>query len=199
MSGFGGPGVDKRLFLEARKPKHAAISLAGEPTIYPRIGELLEVLKRRGLTSYLVTNGCFPGRLESLECMPTQLYMSLVAPDRETYGRVCLPLVSDGWERIMKSLELFPSLDTRKVVRISAVKGINMKNPGGYAELISKAEPDYVEVKAFMFVGGSRNRLTMDNMPSHEEVKSFAKELASKLSYAVKDEKEDSRVVLLAR
>ena len=38
LSGFkGNPDVDKRKWKEAREPKHCAISLAGEPTMYPKI------------------------------------------------------------------------------------------------------------------------------------------------------------------
>jgi len=198
VSGFGGD-ADKKLFQEARKPKHVAISLAGEPTIYPLIGDLIAGFKKRGMTTYLVTNGTMPEKIKALECLPTQLYLSLVAPDFKTHRRVCQPLLPDAWERIQESLMFFPSIDTRKVVRITAVKGLNMFDPPGYARLIETAQPDFVEVKAFMFVGGARNRLTMDNMPSHIEVKEFAKELSRELSYELKDEKEGSRVVLLSR
>ncbi|MBD3388505.1 MAG: 4-demethylwyosine synthase TYW1 [Candidatus Altiarchaeales archaeon] len=200
ISGFGGSdGVDMDRFREAQEPSHAAISLAGEPTIYPDIGGLIECFKKRAMTTYLVTNGTLPGRLEALDTLPSQLYMSLVAPDRETHRRVCAPLVSDAWDSINSTLELFPSLDTRKVIRLTAVKGWNMLDPQAYARLISRANPDFVEVKAFMFVGGSRNRLSMDNMPSHSEVRAFAGELAGELSYEVADEKVESRVALLKR
>jgi tRNA wybutosine-synthesizing protein 1 len=198
VSGFGAE-ADRRLFQEARKPKHVAISLAGEPTTYPELSGLIAGFKAKGMTTYLVTNGTLPERLAALGTLPTQLYVSVVAPDAETHRRINLPITGDAWERIGRTLELFPSLQTRKVVRITLVKGWNMHDPRGYARLISKAEPDFVEVKAFMYVGGARNRLSMDNMPSHEEVRSFASELAAELSYSVGDEKIDSRVVLLRR
>jgi tRNA wybutosine-synthesizing protein 1 len=56
-----------------------------------------------------------------------------------------------------------------------------------------------VEVKAYMFIGGSRKRLTLGNMPSPDEVRAFSDELAGELGYVVKDEKRDSRVVLLSK
>ena len=198
VSGFRGLRVDERLYQEARKPKHVAISLAGEPTAYPPLGELIGGFKRRGMTTYLVTNGTMPERVSSLSTLPSQLYMSIVAADPQTYRRVCLPRPVDGWERIMETLDIFPSLDTRKVLRITAVKGLNMSDPAGYARLIERAAPDFLEVKAFMYVGGSRNRLGQDNMPSHDDVREFALEIAMELSWHVKDEKPDSRVVLLA-
>jgi tRNA wybutosine-synthesizing protein 1 len=199
VSGFKGADTDTRLWQEARKPKHAAISLAGEPTAYPDLTGLIDGFKRRGMTTYLVTNGTLPDRLGALASMPTQLYLSVVAADQQTHGRVCRPLIPDAWDRIQDTLELLPSLETRKVVRITAVKGWNMRDPAGYARMIAKAEPDHVEVKAFMFVGGSRLRLAMENMPSHDEVKAFASEIAAELSYDLRDEKKDSRVVQLSR
>ncbi len=58
LSGFGGnPNADKKKLKEAQEPKHCAISLAGEPTFYPGINELIEECGRRGMTSFLVTNG----------------------------------------------------------------------------------------------------------------------------------------------
>ncbi len=200
ISGFGGSdAVDRRLLEEAKNPNQVAVSLSGEPLSYPETGSLIEGFKRRGMTVYLVTNGTMPERISALSSLPTNMYVSVVAPDKVTHKRVCAPLIPDAWERINASLELLPSLDTRRVVRVTAVKGLNMLNPKGYAKLIEKAEPDYVEVKAFMYVGGSRRRLTMDNMPSQSEVKAFAQEIGRELSYSLADEKVESRVVLLSK
>jgi tRNA wybutosine-synthesizing protein 1 len=55
-----------------------------------------------------------------------------------------------------------------------------------------------VEPKAYVFVGASRERLSIENMPSHETVKDFGKRLATKLGYDTVDEKTDSRVLLLS-
>ncbi|MFH1402969.1 MAG: 4-demethylwyosine synthase TYW1 [Candidatus Altiarchaeota archaeon] len=201
VSGFGHLKSEesRKKYLEARNPRHAAISLAGEPTLYPMLGGLIGEFHRRGLTTYLVTNGTRPDVIAGLDELPTQLYMSLIAPNREVYRRTCLPIIDDGWESINRTLELFPSLDTRKVLRITLVKGYNMTGANEYAKLIEKAQPDYVEAKAYMFVGASRNRLTLDNMPSNPEVMDFAAQIAGETGYIIKDRKEDSRVVLLAR
>ena len=48
-------------------------------------------------------------------------------------------------------------------------------------------------------IGFSRLRLGYENMPSHEEIRSFAEALASETEYTVLDEAPDSRVVLLSR
>jgi tRNA wybutosine-synthesizing protein 1 len=72
-----------------------------------------------------------------------------------------------------------------------------MEDPEGYARLIKKANPDFVEVKAYMCVGSSRERLTLDNMPTFDEVKSFAKQIGDYCGKEIVNESEISRVVLL--
>lgn len=197
LNGFkGNPNADKRKFKESQNPKHCAISLAGEPTLYPKINGLIEECGRRGMTSFLVTNGLHPEVLEHLS-EPTQLYISVVAPDPETYKTVCQPTASDGWERLNQSLKLMPSFKCRKVIRLTLVKGLNFKGVPGYAKLIEKTKCDFVEVKAYMHVGFARVRLAMKNMPLHGEIRAFAEELAQETGYDIIDESESSRVVML--
>ena len=73
-----------------------------------------------------------------------------------------------------------------------------MKNPKLYAHLIEKANPTYVEPKAYMHVGFSRLRLGFENMPTHKEIQEFAAELAKEMGYNILDESPESRVVLLS-
>ncbi len=199
----GMPRINMKKFEEAWNPRHAAISLSGEPMLYPYMGDLVEEFHKRGFTTFIVTNGTVPERLEEMkreDRLPTQLYVSLTAPDIETYRRVNIPMIPDGWEKIRTFLELMNGLPTRTVVRLTLVKGENMHNAEGYAELIKKANPMFVEAKAYMFVGFSRNRLTINNMPNHEEIRAFAEELLRYLpGYHLEDEYEPSRVVLIMR
>jgi tRNA wybutosine-synthesizing protein 1 len=197
LSGFGGnPNADKRKLVEAREPRHCAISLAGEPTLYPKINGLIQECERRRMTSFLVTNGQHPEILERL-VEPTQLYISVVAPDPETYASVCQPLGQEGWERLDRSLELMSSFTCRRVIRLTLVRGLNLKNVEGYAKLIEKAGPDFVEPKGYFAVGYSRARLGPSFMPSHAEIKAFGEELARLTGYAAIAESEPSRVLLL--
>ncbi|ASJ03314.1 wyosine biosynthesis protein TYW1 [Thermococcus profundus] len=199
----GMPNINMKKFEEAWNPRHAAISLSGEPMLYPYMGDLVEEFHKRGFTTFIVTNGTVPERLEEMkkeDKLPTQLYVSLTAPDIETYNRVNVPMIPDGWERIKETLRLMNDAQTRTVIRMTLVKGENMSNPEGYAKLIKLANPMFVEAKAYMFVGFSRNRLTINNMPRHEEIKAFAEELLKYLpGYHLEDEYEPSRVVLLMR
>jgi tRNA wybutosine-synthesizing protein 1 len=84
-------------------------------------------------------------------------------------------------------------------MRMTLARGVNMENIKSYAKLVEKACPTYVEPKAYMHVGFSRLRLNFENMPSHEEIREFAAQLAKETSYSVLDEAEESRVVLLSK
>ncbi|MDP3104119.1 MAG: 4-demethylwyosine synthase TYW1 [Candidatus Methanoperedens sp.] len=197
VSGYGGSEfMDRTKWNEAFEPKHVAISLAGEPTLYPYLPELIEEFHKKGMTTFVVTNGTNPVMVEKLN--PTQLYISLNAPDKETYQKACAPL-GDTWDNIKQSLEIMKGSKTRTAVRITLTKGVNIDSPVGYARLIGLAEPDYVELKAYMHLGFSRNRLTRDSMPSHEEVLDFSGKVAEALGYRIADQSEVSRVVLLSK
>ncbi len=196
ISGFG--NIDRRdLWSEGNEPKHVAISLSGEPTIYPYLAELVEEFKMQGMTTFVVSNGTNPEMMQRIK--PSQLYMSLDAPDEETYNNVCRPRSTKLWNKLKESLEVLRDKNTRTVIRITLIKGVNMFHPQGYAELIKKASPDYVEIKAYMHLGFSRGRLPREAMPSHEEVLDFSRQIADHLGYAVADAVEISRVVLLSR
>ncbi|MEM3555502.1 MAG: 4-demethylwyosine synthase TYW1 [Candidatus Micrarchaeia archaeon] len=202
VSGYkGNPKVVMERWREANSPAHVAISLIGEVTLYPYLSELIEIFHKKGMSTFVVTNGTFPKMIEKLNPLPTQLYMSLEAPDEETYAKTCRPRNKEAWKGVNETLELFPSLKTRKVLRLTLVNGLNMVNPEGYAKLIMKAQPDYVEPKSFVFVGGARyNRgLSLNDMPKHEEIREFARKLSEETGYIISDERKDSRVVLLCR
>ncbi|MBU4340521.1 MAG: 4-demethylwyosine synthase TYW1 [Euryarchaeota archaeon] len=197
VSGYGGSEfMDRTKWKEAFEPRHVAISLAGEPTLYPYLPLLIEEFHKKGMTTFVVTNGTNPEMVEKLN--PTQLYISLNAPDKETYQKACAPL-GDTWENIKQSLEIMNGSKTRTAVRMTLTKGVNMDSPVCYARLIGLAEPDYVELKAYMHLGFSRNRLTRDSMPSHKEVLDFSGKVAEALGYSIADHSEASRVVLLSK
>jgi len=47
------PGIDKQKLKEAQTPKHVAISLTGEPTLYENLGELIRILHKKEFTTFL--------------------------------------------------------------------------------------------------------------------------------------------------
>ncbi len=202
ITGFKGDiHCDPKKWNEANNPNMLACSLSGEPTLYPKLGEFLEECHKKSITTFLVTNGTNPEILENLNPLPTQLYISIVAPNKEIYKKVCSPLISNGWEKINQSIELLPSLNTRTVIRHTLVQGWNMDNKliKEYAKIDEKASPLFIEPKGYVFVGYSRKRMNISNMPSHNSVRNFGNALGEYLGYKLTMEKPDSRVVLLSR
>lgn len=194
---FGNDKANKEKLEESKTPTNAAISLAGEPMLYPEIDELIAEFNRRNFTTFVVSNGQCVDKLKNLENEPYQLYLSLDAPTKKIYNDVCQPQISEGWDNLNQSLDTLASFNSRTCIRTTCVKGRNMTNPEKYAELIKKASPDFVEIKAYMCVGSSRHRLTPDNMPTFEEVKSFAQKIGENCGKKIVNESEVSRVVLL--
>ena len=198
ISGFkGNEKADKKKFEEALNPNQAAISLAGEPTEYPMISELIAAFKERKFTTFLVSNGTNPEVIEKLT-EPTNLYITLPAPNHSAYLKTCAPVV-DCWDKIMKSLDLLKNFSCNTVVRLTLVKDLNLIKPEEYAEIVDKYEPDFLEVKSFMSVGFSRKRLEYSRMPRHDEIKNFAEKIQENSSYKIKNESKPSRVVLLSK
>ncbi len=196
LSGFGGnEKVNRKKLREAQNPKQFAISLAGEPTLYPKLNELIEELNKKG-TTFVVSNGLSPEVLKKIK--PTQLYISLDAPNEEIYKKVCRPAVKDAWKKLMRTLSLLKKIK-RSCIRITLVKGLNMVYPEQYAELIKKAEPKFLEIKGYVWVGYSRDRLELNNMPTHNEVLNFSKKICSLTGLKIVDHKAESRVALLMK
>jgi tRNA wybutosine-synthesizing protein 1 len=220
LSGFGGnKKTSKKKLKEALEPTLFTMSLSGEATLYPRIGEMIQEIRKRGAISFLVTNGQNPDVIERLEkknALPTQLTLSTNAPNKELFKIWHNSVRKDAWERFNKTLEIMKKLKgkTRGVIRLTLVKEgydkekwkelSNMKEEHvkQYATLIRKAEPDFIHVKGFKSLGNSRERLGYSKQPFHEEVKDFAKKLAKELSkdrYKILAEEERSCVVMLGK
>ena len=200
VSGFKGDSrCEPKLWEEARMPNQVAISLSGEPTLYPKLGEFIELCKRKGMTTFLVTNGSLPQALENLGTMPTQLYVTVAAPNKNLFEKLCIPQFPRAWENLIETLALLPSLSTRTVIRHTLVDGWNLGWEDEYAKLDEIASPTFVEPKGYVFVGDSRTRMTVGNMPSHASVREFSERLAEKLSLDLLMDHEDSRVVLVGK
>jgi tRNA wybutosine-synthesizing protein 1 len=200
VSGYkGNEKANWRKFQEAQRPSQVAISLTGEPTLYEPLGELIRLFHQRGLTTFLVSNGTLPNKLSQLSQEPTQLYISVCAPNEQVYKRVCRPEFPVAWAKLNETLGLLQSFRCPTVIRTTLVKDHNMDLVDQYAKLVEKANPIYVEAKAYMHIGFSNLRLGFDCMPMHGEVREFAAQLAEQTGYKIIDEAPESRVVLLSR
>jgi len=200
LQGFKGNSnvVEERL-KNIGKPLHFAISLTGEPTMYPKLPEMIDYIKEKGMTAFLVTNGTIPSMVEKLiDHQPTQLYISVYGSNKEMHRKTANPINKDAWERLQKSLSMMHYFK-RNVMRLTLVRDYNFSDPKGYARLIEKYKPMFVEAKGFSYVGHSQERLEVQNMPYHDEIIEFAKEIEKNSSYKIIDSKEESKVALLSR
>ncbi|NWG08987.1 MAG: 4-demethylwyosine synthase TYW1 [Nitrososphaerales archaeon] len=191
--------VSKEKYEEALNPNMVAISLSGEPTLYPRLGEMIELFREKGFTVFLVTSGVLPKALERLDSEPSQLYISVTAPDYDSYQKINRPVSQRLWDSLMKSLEVTKSFKCPVVMRITAIKGINMHDPENFSRLVSLSDCSYVEIKAYMHLGYSINRLARSNMPSFDDIKRFGDRVSELTGYNTTGSSEESRVVLLSK
>ena len=198
------PYVSSQKYDEAMDPKHATLSLTGEPFLYPWIPELIEELKRRKLTVFIVTNGSVPTTLKSIlnkKAYPTQLYITLPAPGLSNFLDVHRPLEKEkALENIHESLRIIgKGVPFRTVARLTLAEGLNLIDPEGYAEMISgMMKPSFVEVKGVVHVGAAEKRLPRTAMPSHSRIMEFAKKLEILTGYKIVAESEVSRLVILS-
>jgi len=208
LTGFGGHArLNKLRYKESHEPSHYAISLIGEPTLYPKIGEMISLLRKRGKTSFIVTNGLHPELLKNLEKknqLPTQLYISLNSSNEKDYVPWHKSAYKDAWKRYNKTLDLlnkFTKRGKRTVLRMTLVKNMNMddKHITEFAYLIKKSGAMFVEVKSFMSLGYSRARIPYEAMPSLKEIIAFARKLAKASGYIYLDKHMPSRIVLLGK
>jgi tRNA wybutosine-synthesizing protein 1 len=204
----GVPGVRAERFEEAMRIKHCALSLVGEPIFYPRINEFVGLLHGEGISSFLVCNAQHPDQLASLRRV-TQLYVSIDASNRDSLRRIDRPLHRDFWERFQRCLDILREkrFIQRTVFRLTLVKGFNIEQEvEGYADLVQKGLPCFVEVKGVTYCGTSSSAgagLTMQNVPFYEEVVAFVEALDAALArrglgYGIAAEHAHSCCVLLA-
>ncbi|XP_061460947.1 S-adenosyl-L-methionine-dependent tRNA 4-demethylwyosine synthase TYW1-like [Rhineura floridana] len=195
----GVPGVRGDRFEEGMEPKHCALSLVGEPIMYPEINQFLKLLHRRHISTFLVTNAQFPEEIRNLEPV-TQLYVSVDAGTKDSLKKIDRPLFKDFWQRFLDSLQALAEKQQRTVYRLTLVKAWNVEELKAYSELVSLGKPDFIEVKGVTYCGeSSASNLTMANVPWHEEVGRFVQELADLLpDYEIACEHEHSNCLLIA-
>jgi len=205
MGHYGDSRSDKKRLDESLKPSHYAISLSGEPTMYPKLPGLIKYLKSLKETKsiFLVTNGQEPDMIEKLQkedALPTQLYLSTNASDYESFLRINKPRYDDSWQRWNKTLNMLKDLDTRTVLRITLIRDYNNRKEmvSAFAEMLEKSSPHFVEIKSYMHIGRSTNRLDHENMLEMEEIKRFSEEIANQSQmFSIMDESNVSRIVVL--
>jgi len=203
ISGFG----KSKKYKEALIPRLFTFSLTGEATNNPKLAEFIRLVRKEKCVSFLVTNGLNPDKIEKLEkekALPTQLTVSLNAPNEPLFKKWCNPQGKDAWKRFNKSLEIMKKLKgkTRRAIRLTLAKEskenkINNMSDNlilEYADLILKAMPDFIHIKGFMSVGHARGRMPYEKVPWHHEIKNFAKKLEKELNKKIKNKKNQYKI-----
>lgn len=204
----GVPGVRSERFEEAMRIRHCALSLVGEPIFYPRINEFVDLLHGERISSFLVCNAQHPQPLRDLKRV-TQLYVSIDASNKDSLRKIDRPLHRDFWERFQSCLDILRQkrFMQRTVFRLTLVKGFNVEDEvEGYADLVEKGLPCFVEIKGVTYCGTSSSAsagLTMQNVPFYEEVVQLVEALNVALArrgleYGIAAEHEHSCCILLA-
>jgi tRNA wybutosine-synthesizing protein 1 len=204
----GVPGVRAERFAEAMRIRHCALSLVGEPIFYPHINEFTALLHKERISSFLVCNAQHPDQLAALKPV-TQLYVSIDASNRDSLRRIDRPLHRDFWERFQRCLDILREkrFQQRTVFRLTLVKGFNIDDEvDGYADLVQRGLPCFVEVKGVTYCGTSSSAgagLTMQNVPFYKEICAFVEALNTALTqrglaYGIAAEHAHSCCILIA-
>jgi tRNA wybutosine-synthesizing protein 1 len=202
---YGDARNNKKKIDESLLPAHYAISLSGEPTMYPKLPQLIKYLKSLKATKsiFLVTNGQEPEMLQRLadeDALPTQLYLSTNASNRKMFYRINRPRHDDAWERWMKSLRFLADVNTRTVLRMTLIRDYNdnLQFVNEFAEMMLQGNPHFIELKSYMHIGMSTKRLKENNMIDMGEIQKFSSGLCEKIpQFSIMDESEISRIVVL--
>ena len=186
-------------FTDAIKPVFCTVSLAGEPTLSPILGQLLKDLKERGFVTFVVSNGTRMHKVKDLKYLPDQFYLSISAIDRKSFDYLCNPIDPSDWDRFIDGLEILRNLNTRTVARVLFLKGFTENRFNELAILIRKALPSYVELKAYEHRGASTKNFQTQCVPSMLDIEKGAKKIASETGYIISLYESRSRVALLCR
>ena len=111
-------------FLDSRKDWLEGVCITGgEPLLHPDLGDLLSLLKQRGLSIKLDTNGSFPSRLKGLiaKDLIDSIAMDVKAP-LEKYEEVTRAKIDT--EKIRESIDIIMNGEVDYIFRLTAVPGL---------------------------------------------------------------------------
>jgi tRNA wybutosine-synthesizing protein 1 len=116
------------------------------------------------------------------------------------FYKINRPRHGDAWERWWDSLRFLSKADTRTVLRMTLIRGYNDSADfvEEFAQMMDQGDPHFIELKSYMHIGRSNQRLEQEDMLEMDEVRDFSAQLCTKMpSFAVMDESEISRIVVL--
>eukprot|EP01029_Cantina_marsupialis_P012990 TRINITY_DN28813_c0_g1_i1.p1 TRINITY_DN28813_c0_g1~~TRINITY_DN28813_c0_g1_i1.p1 ORF type:complete len:675 (+),score=200.50 TRINITY_DN28813_c0_g1_i1:26-2050(+) len=202
-------GMDRvivdRFNASAAAVRHCALSLVGEPIMYPHINEYCQDLHDRHISTFLVTNAQFPAELRDLQPV-TQLYLSIDAPTPEQLKTIDRPLFPDYWDRFMDCVDIIKTKPCcRSTFRLTLLQGDDENmNVEPHADIICRGTPSLVEIKAVTYSGD--HSITLKDVPFYKDVRAFGERLcelvnskSDGIEYGLACEHEHSCCLLLAR
>ena len=95
---------------------------------------------------------------------------------------------------------MLAELDTRTVLRVTLIKDLNDSEEmmSGFTSIFEKSNAHFVELKSYMHIGRSTNRLEYENMVEMNDVRKFSEQIADKSDrFEIMDESEISKIVVL--
>ncbi|XP_012495696.1 PREDICTED: S-adenosyl-L-methionine-dependent tRNA 4-demethylwyosine synthase-like [Propithecus coquereli] len=196
----GVPGVQAERFEEGMTVKHCALSLVGEPIMYPEINRFLKLLHHCKISSFLVTNAQFPMEISFKSLSEkASTFSGYMVNNTKSIPVPFLPARNAKRSLNNENAEK-RTRQQRTVYRLTLVKAWNVDELQAYAQLVSLGNPDFIEVKGVTYCGeSSASSLTMANVPWHEEVVRFVQELAELIpDYEIACEHEHSNCLLIA-
>jgi len=226
LMGFkGNDKIDLKKFESGLEPKLYTMSLSGEPTLYPRLGEMFKEIRRRDAVSFLVTNGLNPEVIDEFKDdeLPTQITVSTNAPNEKLFKIWHRSSKENAWGKFNETLDVIRKLKgrVRRVIRLTLVdigdaqNGHDSCEPNGkfnemtnmseenieeYCDLVRKAEPDFIHVKGYKSVGYARARMGYDKQPWFDVIKEYALKIVKNLDdYEVSAEDKRCCVVMLVK
>jgi tRNA wybutosine-synthesizing protein 1 len=139
-------------------------------------------------------------RLIDEDALPTQLYLSTNASNKKMFAIINRPRYKDAWERWQKSLELLSEMNTRTVLRMTVIRNYNdtKSNVDEFARMMERGNPHFIEIKSYMHIGMSTQRLENSDMLEMNEIRNYSNLLCKSMNkFSVMDESEISRIVVL--
>ncbi|KAL0231900.1 hypothetical protein PCE1_002897 [Barthelona sp. PCE] len=194
-------GVDMGRLTDSLDIKHCALSLVGEPLLYPEVNTFINQLHGMGISTFLVTNGQHPQAIADLTPV-TQLYLSVDASNSQALKAIDRPVYKDYWERLLASLDILSARPERTVIRLTCVRHMNIEPRflEEYGELINRGRPDFIELKGLSYVGHARDALEWENVTSISQLCEMTKRLLPFIpEYELISVHPRSRAVCLAR
>jgi tRNA wybutosine-synthesizing protein 1 len=173
--------------------------------MYPKLPNLIKYLRSLNNTKsiFLVTNGQEPEMIKRLikeDALPTQLYLSTNASNKKMFYHINRPKYKDAWDRWLATLKILSEINTRTVLRMTLIRNYNndLINIPEFVNVINQGNPNFIEIKSYMHIGMSINRLKQNNMLEFREVREFTNIFQRALQgYSIMDESEISRIVVL--